>query len=221
MLFMNHLGKLAVVAGIVLGAAPTANSAMPTDLPPVGVVSGPKHELVIVRAIFKFHPHDGGIKADPIVVILDPFTEAIFDDTELLAPPTISNAIMPFGNVKLTELLDNNLVRCGGGGNEQCERARVRVYTTGVAGAGFWNTVGGYGAPLWAQAPGGSYVVVGLGTANAAYMNSTDISALNAFYLSDMYDSIIPPFNFRSDFRQAGTGTYSTEVVMDVVLDIP
>lgn len=221
MLFIRELGKLAVVAGMVLGAGMTATSAMATELPPVGVASGPNHERIIARAIIKFRPHNGGIQAAPIEVILAPFTQATFSDTELLSPVDISNSVMPFGNMQLTELLDNDLVTCGVLSDEQCTRARVRVYTTG-AGAGFWNTVGGYGAPLSVQAPelpSSAWQLVGLDIANAAYMSTTDISLLNVLNLSDMYASIIPQFDFRSDFRLAGAGTYSATIVMEVVLD--
>lgn len=227
MFIMNELGKLAVVTGIALGVGLSGNSAMASDLPPVGVVSGPNYEVVKARALVKFRTIDGRMRADAIEVVLDPATQVTFDASELLPPVTIRNDILHFGHIALTAVTANDLTVCGVGGDEQCTRARIRTYTTGVAGAGFWNAVGGYGAPLSVEqtiVPFKSieaYSIVGLGSANAAIMTTLDISLLSTLTLNDFYPGAFGEYDFRSDFTNAGAGTYSTEIVMEVVLDIP
>lgn len=133
--------------------------------------------------------------------------------------PTLSSVSgVSFGSLNITALSDNNLKICGTG-NQKCTSAALRVYTTGQAGAGFWNSVDSYGAPITAYVGTNTPGTVGLNSANATYVETVTIgSTKNVVTLSDF--SPAPNINIVGDFSNAGAGTYSATINVEFVVGL-
>ena len=131
--------------------------------------------------------------------------------------PTITSDSLDFGLFALSALKDNNLSVCGTTGKLKCTTAMVRVYTTGTAGAGFYNAVGGYGAPMTAGLPSTPLLTVGLNVAGAAILQTMTIPASkNVLQLSDF--TPVASYSLKGDFTNAGAGSYSTTIVVEYAL---
>jgi hypothetical protein len=134
--------------------------------------------------------------------------------TTLFVVPPISTELLDFGFIQISGLNDNDLRVCGTNGNQKCGTASIRMYTTGTAGAGLYNSTDGYGAPI--QAGQSTLATVGLGSANAATMQSISIASnKNVVKLSDFTN---PKYNVKVDFSNAGAGSYSTTMVVEYIL---
>ena len=154
----------------------------------------------------------------PVSVIVSPNATLTVDSSGFAVPP-ISEAILDFGDIALTDVRDNNLRVCGTDGKTKCTKAVIRMYTTGVAGSGIWNAAGGYGAPLLAKLTGGTVQTVGLGTANAVTVQSVTIpSNKNNIRFSDFTQT--PNYEIGADFTNAGAGSYSTTLVVEFGLSL-
>jgi hypothetical protein len=129
-----------------------------------------------------------------------------------------SNNVVDFGYLAISGLSDNNLRVCGAAGNERCGTAQIRMYTTGVAGAGIWNDADAWGAPITAALEGTEATgTVGLDVAGAVVLQSVAIPATTrVLRLSDITPA--PRYNVKADFTDAGAGTYTTTLVLEYVL---
>lgn len=126
-------------------------------------------------------------------------------------------AINDLGFLQIGTLEDNDIKICGTGGNTKCTKAFIRMYTTGVAGAGMWNASGGYGAPITAGQTGVSSSV-GLSSTGAATMQQITIgNGKNTVKLGDFID---PKYSVKVDFTDAGAGTYATTLVVEYGLSL-
>lgn len=131
--------------------------------------------------------------------------------------PVISNTVIDFGNLAVTDLLDNDTKQCGANGNKKCGIALIRMYTTGAGGAGVWNSVDSYGAPIIAHHAGAAQGTVGLDAAGAVTLQSYNIpNNQHAVHETDFAPS--PIYNVKADFTNAGAGTYSTTLVVEYAL---
>lgn len=137
--------------------------------------------------------------------------------TASFSVPTMTSDLLSFGSLNLTALRDNNLKVCGTGA-QKCTAAALRIYTTGQAGAGFYNSADGYGAPLNVAVGTGSYATAGLGSANANYVEQITIAGnKNVINLSDFtYPNIL----VQGDFTNAGAGSYSTTINVEFVVGL-
>jgi hypothetical protein len=181
--------------------------------------------VVQSRATFEVRSHESAsstssssftaaLVAEVPVVVTNAASSSMTLDKDSFIVPVITDQILDFGFLQLTDLKDNNLKVCGTNGNQKCNTALIRMYTTGVAGAGLYNGADGYGAPI--EAGQSSLVSVGLGSANAAIMQSISIpSNKNVMKLSDFTN---PKYNVKIDFSNAGAGSYSTTLVVEYVL---
>lgn len=148
----------------------------------------------------------------PVTVTVSPSTIMTLN-TSAFSVPTITSAILDFGTIALSALSDNNLVLCGTAGNQHCNTALIRMYTTGQNGAGLWNSSGAYGAPITAGISGGTLSTVGLGSANAAVLQTISLaSSKNVVHLTDFTAS---NFDVKIDFSNAGVGSYQTTLVVE------
>jgi hypothetical protein len=139
-------------------------------------------------------------------------------------PLTISNGAMTnLGSAYITDLFDNNLKVCGPSGNQKCTKAFIRLYTTGAAGAGVYNSDIEYGAPLYGglanfTATGSGLSLIGLGPENAA-ISQMYIIPSNRFIvtLANFAGTTAVPliYQFVADFSDAGAGTYRTTLVIE------
>jgi hypothetical protein len=94
-------------------------------------------------------------------------------------PLTINqNAVTNLGNIKITEIFDNNLKVCGPSGDKKCTTAIIRVYTTGTAKAGIYSSSLDYGAPFYGGVlnPLLGLLPIGLGSENAVIAQSITIA---------------------------------------------
>ena len=154
----------------------------------------------------------------PVSVIVSPNATLTVDSSGFAVPP-ISEAILDFGDIALTDVRDNSLRVCGTDGKTKCTKAVIRMYTTGVAGAGIWNAADGYGAPLLAKLTGGTVQTVGLGSANAVTVQSITIpNNKNNIRFSDFTQT--PNYEIGADFTNAGAGSYSTTLVVEFGLSL-
>lgn len=136
-------------------------------------------------------------------------------DTSKFVAPKITSTSLSFGTLAISALSDNDLMVCGASKNQKCGTAMIRMYTTGVAGAGLWNNVGKYGAPMTSQLT--TPLTVGLNVAGAAVMQSFTIAATkNVVSLADF--SPKPTYTIKFDFSNAGAGSYATTVVIEYAL---
>ena len=136
-------------------------------------------------------------------------------DSSAFALPVMSNALLDFGYLNITALHDNDLKHCGGDGNQKCTTALFRVYTSGTTGAGLWNAADGYGAPITVS--GTLSGTAGLGAANSVIVQTWTVPGnRNTVKVTDF--SPAPHYNIRSDFSDAGSGSYSTTVNVEFAL---
>lgn len=148
------------------------------------------------------------------VTVVNPPNVRFNVNTGNMVAPTISNTMLEFGKAELSDLFDNNLSVCGTGGNRKCSAAYVRMYTTGQPGAGLWNTAdGGYGMPIFANMTGSPRLAVGLDATNAAIVQRVAIGSTKR--VLQLTDFPTPAYEMRSDFSNAGAGSYSTTLVIE------
>lgn len=151
----------------------------------------------------------------PVVVTLAPNTQFAINTTSFAAP-IMDNVVLNFGSIAVTTLSTNQLKLCGIGGNQKCNNAYIRVYTTG-GGTGFWNVEDGYGAPMSAGLSG-SLASVGYTIAAASVVQSFAIpTGRNTVKLSDFPS---PIYLFSGDFTDAGAASYSATINIDLVLSL-
>jgi hypothetical protein len=123
-------------------------------------------------------------------------------------------AVNDLGFLQIGSLQDNDLKVCGTGGGTKCGTALIRIYTTGTAGAGLWNSADGYGAPITAGQT--TLATVGLNAAGAAIMQQVSIpTSKHVLNLSDFAN---PKYDTKVDFTDAGAGAYSTTIVVEYAL---
>lgn len=128
--------------------------------------------------------------------------------------PTITNGMLDLGKLTIGELFDNDLSVCGANGKTRCTRGYIQMYTTGTPGAGIWNKDGGYGMPMYANQTGATRLVIGLGAANAAVVHEFSLSGVKGVLrLSDLPSPAV--YEMKTDFTDAGAGTYSTNLVVE------
>lgn len=124
---------------------------------------------------------------------------------------------LSLGSVTLAGFSDNSLKECGPSHNQKCTVAAIRMYTTGAT-AGFIHGVDGYGIPVYAgtaAVPTGS---VGLTSANATIVQSYTIPGnKNKITLANFPT---PTYNVIADVANAGSGSYSMQLVIEYVLGL-
>ena len=125
-------------------------------------------------------------------------------------------AVNNFGTLQLANLQDNQLKVCGTNGKTKCGTAMIRIYTTGTSGAGLWNADDQYGAPITAGKS--TLAPVGLNASGAAIVQQISIPA-NKHVLT-LQDFASPKYAMEVDFTQAGTGTYSSTLVIEYALGL-
>lgn len=168
---------------------------------------------VKARAVIPFGTVNG---SEPVTVTLGASTTGTFDNSGFVLP-TMSNAVLQFGNLKFTALSDNDVDSCGAGGNQHCGTALFRMYTIPEptqTSPGFWNSVISYGAPISAGLPNTTFLPVGLNVAGAAILETYSIPASqHVVSFSDF--SPAPTFEIEGDFTAAGAGLYNTTIVLE------
>jgi len=156
----------------------------------------------------------GASVTQPVKVTVAPDTTLVLDNSKFVTPP-MASALLDFGNLIISDLKDNNLKVCGASGKEKCGTAILRMYTTGVAGAGLYNAADAWGAPMTASLT--TPQSVGLDVAGAAVMQTYSIGAnMRILKLKDLPTA--PNYNIRFDFTDAGAGDYSTTIVIEYAL---
>ena len=137
-------------------------------------------------------------------------------DNTLFLNPAISNTIISFGFLQISNLFDNDLKVCGNNGNQKCNTALIRTYTTDTDKAGFYNASDDFGAPITAGQS--SLSSVGLNAAGALTLQS--ISIPNNKHTIKLSDFANPKYNYQADFSDAGAGSYSTTIVIEYALTL-
>jgi len=175
--------------------------------------------VVIAVASFEVNVNPAELYATSKVVniTLSPNTQFSIDTTAFVVP-TPANELLSFGNLTVNVAFTNQLKLCGTGGHQKCTKALLQMYTSGVAGAGFWNTVDGYGAPMTAGLAG-ELQTINLSQASAVTLESWTIpSNRNTLRLSDFTPA--PVFLVSGDFTDAGEGAYSTTINVALALSL-
>lgn len=126
---------------------------------------------------------------------------------------------LDFGNFSISGLNDNNLRVCpasgeANGGSVKCNHAKIRVYSiSGTVDGVFNNDNDGYSIPLLV-----SGVPVGVGVANAAYVQDfTIVNSKNRLKVNDL-TSQVANFPVTMDFSNGGSGSYSATLIVEYVL---
>lgn len=190
-----------------VGHTPTHKSP-PTSVEPV---------VVIAKATFPVVVGGMGVRlvgaSIPVTTALAPST-TFTPNVSSFVVPVMSNSMLDFGSVSITALFTNSLKLCGTG-NQKCGKALIRTYTTG-GGPGFWNA-DGYGMVMTAGLTPTN--TVGFTSDNATTLQTYTIpSGRNTLRLSDF--SPTPVYLYQGDFTDAGAGTYTTTVVIELALSL-
>lgn len=183
------------------GAPAVAN----TPPPPPATIG--KDEPVVIKSTFTMLVSSA--KDRPLMLMANPTTLPVTVvnapnanmqvETKDFTIPQISNAVLNFGQLSILSLTDNNLQVCGSDGKTKCTKAFIRIYTTGTAGPGLYNTADGYGMPISATLAGIPPMTVGLGTPNAAVIQNATIAAnKHVLRLNDFGASAV--YQIKSDF---------------------
>lgn len=205
--------KLAVLVFSVLLLASCGSESLLDGL-------GPEQIVVKSRASFEVTTTTGAAtslravsQTQPVTVTNAASANMTLNSTAFV-PPTITNAVMNFGNLTISALEDNDLKVCGTSGNQKCGTALLRVYTTG-AGEGLFNAADSYGVPLTASLT--TPLTIGLTAANAAVMQTFSIPpGKRVMHLSDF--AVTPIYNVKADFTEAGAGSFTTTIVVEYAL---
>lgn len=224
---MRALISLLLVLGCA-GCGP-GFEAIKYDLPPVGE---PADGLIVKsRSVFLVTTENGKTVVQriqsfilpvanaanptsiPISVVNAPNAQMTVNSANFAAP-TITNDSLEFGSLTITQLRDNNLKVCGSNGKQKCGLAVIRMYTTGAAGAGLYNSADSFGAPITAGM-GSIRELVGLGAVNAAIVQTYTIPANRNSIRETNFTPQPMTYNVSVDFTEAGTGTYSTTLVVE------
>lgn len=155
-----------------------------------------------------------GSQTIPVSVTNAASTTVVYSTANFVIP-AISTAVLDCGSLSISQLSDNNLMVCGTNGKTACTSAVIRIYTTGVAGAGVYNAAGGYGAPLSAGL-NSPLSTVGLSSGNAAVVQTVSIPSTTHVLTASAFGT--PTYKVQADFSNAGAGTYSTSLVLEYVL---
>ncbi len=232
MIRIGVLVWIAVAAGFT-GCGHQEQASGPTSiLPPVGTTGG---DAGVVKARSVITISTGGANQSrllsliisqafaatggnvPVSTTVSPSTSFTLD-TSLFSVPSSPTAfaVNDFGFLQVGTLKDNNLDVCGTQGNQHCGTAMIRMYTTGTAGAGLWNSVDQYGAPITAGLSSGSLSTVGLNEAGAAVMQQITLAANK--HTIQIGDFTTPKYDVKVDFTNAGSGAYATTLVLEYAL---
>ncbi len=131
-------------------------------------------------------------------------------------PGSVSNDILSLGNFSISALSDNTLKVCGVNSNQKCNKAIIRVYTTGSV-AGFVNTDDNYGLPVYTGTLNPT-TALGLNAAGAVQVQTYTIpSNSNIVKLSNFSN---PTYNVTADFSNAGAGLYQMTYVVEYALSL-
>lgn len=133
--------------------------------------------------------------------------------------PILTGDSLDIGSLTVTALDTNKLRICGANGNQKCGQAVIRIYTQALLAwpgvDGFVNTGDGYGVPVTAGKPAAT-LPVGLAAANAALVQSYTIpNATNRLLLSHF---LTPTYKLAADMSNAGAGSYSMTLVIELAL---
>ena len=224
--------KFFVFSFLFVSLTGCGSSSQSTDLPPVG--TGTDGIVVKARSLITvstgtqtqsrlrslllpqaFAASNGSVSVSTTVAASTSFTL----NTSLFSVPANPTpfAANDFGFLQIGALRDNNLNLCGSSGTQHCGTAMIRIYTIGTSGAGLWNTVDQYGAPITSAQSGISpQLSVGLNVAGAAILQQITIPATqHTFQLNQLQNA---KYDVTVDFTNAGSGEYSTTLVLEYAL---
>ena len=141
------------------------------------------------------------------------FVKFSVSNANFIIPNALVN-ITPYGSLDVTNIYDNRLRVCGTTGKDKCKTAMLRIFTKG-AGAGFWNAVDGYGAPILTTGN-----VVGLDVGGAYIVKTVTIPLLKFIVkFSDFSSNGQPlPIPIAIDFTDAPYGDYATTIIIQYAL---
>lgn len=218
---------LLVGALLMVGCAQQNPTTPATPLQPAGLVIKARETLTVnadtsdalgqaflASSIQENSFHEESLSSPLPITVGNGISTSMKMDTSQFVIPVVCNKIVDFGFIGLSSLDDNNLNVCGPKGNEHCGTALIRMYTTGTAGAGLWNDVDQFGAPISVGEPS---QVVGLGSAGAVVLQKISIpKSKHVVRLSDF--APVPRYSVKSDFSDAGAGNYTTTLVIEYAL---
>lgn len=139
-------------------------------------------------------------------------------NTSALLAGSMTGDTLSFGSATVTALNDNNLKICGVSNNQKCTQSIVRIYTTTETVAGLVHDVDDYGLPVYADKTATPTTSVGLGSANAAIVQTFTIPGnKNRVRLSNFPT---PTYNITADLENAGAGSYSMTLVIEYAVGL-
>lgn len=163
----------------------------------------------------------------PVSVTLPALTTYSVDTSSFIPNPTLSNASIAFGSLKLGQsFFDNNLKVCATSANGQCQSALLRAYTTQAAsvtnpGDGLWNAADGYGVPLYIKAADGIEKTIQLGQSASQTIQTVGFQPSQKVLTATDFKigGNVKAYDVRADFTLAGAGTYAATIIIEYVLN--
>jgi len=215
---MNKKWLWGLATLIVTACGSEDPSANPVSIPESNIVVRATAEMPIsMGGQGRLFGRNATKKADVAIRITNPAIVSMSVDDSEIAVPEMNLNIEDFGWLEISDLRDNDLKACGPDGRTKCNRALIRMYTTGEAGAGFYNSEERYGVPILATltAP----LELGLSAAQAVVIQSLVIpDSKRVVRLEDF--GAVPKYNIDGDFREAGAGSFSTTLVIEYALGL-
>ena len=151
-----------------------------------------------------------------ILIVNAAYTTVTIDNTQIIMPSAIKT-VLSLGQLRLTELSDNNLAVCGQNGNTPCGHAVIRIYTlktSNSTGPGMYNISAASSAPI--KAGQIHLATVGLNPSGATIIQSIRIpSTTHVLRVTDFPN---PIYNIQVDFSNAVAGTYSATLIVEYML---
>lgn len=170
----------------------------------------PTHALLATLSLSGSQPISANYAASSKITV---------DNSLFLVPSVITEAVLSFGKLSISNLSDNSLKVCGISGNQRCTNALIRVYTKDAAGEGLWNLDEGYGIPILVGLSGGTSSSVGLNASGATVLQTVAIPN-NQHTMKETDFNPAPSYDVNVDFRLAGSGTFATTLVIEYALSL-
>lgn len=151
-----------------------------------------------------------------ILIVNTAYTTVTIDNSHMIMPSAIKT-VLSLGQIRLTELSDNNLAVCGKNGTTKCGHAVIRIYTlqtSNSTGPGMYNISAASSATISAGRI--HMAAVGLNPSGATIIQSIRIPSNT--HLLTLKDFQNPHYNIQVDFSNAVAGTYSATLIVEYML---
>lgn len=212
---MRGIASSIVVILTALGVA-----ACGTPIPQYPGAPSPEDVVIRARAVIRVHAGDRptALQSSVPISIVNAANTSMALDTTGFVTPAVHDALLDFGFIGISSLMDNDLYVCGDSRKQKCKTALIRAYTIHPSGPGLYNAEKDYGVPV-IMGLLNSLTEVGWLSSSATVLQSVSIPQnKRVLRLNDF--SPIPQYQVQSDFSNAGAGAFETTLLLEYGLSL-